>query len=110
MTRFCNPANSWPSMRRLCQDTGLARRTVQLHIRCLTEQGAVVREVRPSRVSGLRLELRALRNVTSSAAQAQESPDCGQPVPDGRMRCNPPAHVVHPPAHQVHPKLKEKIH
>ena len=92
----------WPSMRKLCQDTGLARRTVQLHMGRLTEQGAVMREVRIGRVSGLRLKLQALRDVKSSTAHVQESPDCGQPVPEGRIRCIPPAHVVHPPAHQVH--------
>lgn len=75
-----------------------------------------MREVRIGRVSGLRLELQALRDVTSSTAHAQESPDCGQPVPEGRIRCIPPEHVVPPlrtrcthPAHVVHPKLKEKI-
>ena len=101
-SRANNEGRCWPSMRRLCQDTGLARRTVQLHIGRLTEQGAVVREVRAGRVSGLRLELQALRDVTSSTAEAQGSPDGGQPVSEGRIRCTPPAYMVHPPAHQVH--------
>jgi DNA-binding transcriptional MocR family regulator len=93
-SRANDEGRCWPSIRKVCQDTGLARRTVQLHVGRLTEQGAVMREVRIGRVSGLRLELQALRDVTSSTVHAQESPDCGQPVPEGRIRCIPPAHVT----------------
>jgi DNA-binding transcriptional MocR family regulator len=108
-SRANDEGRCWPSMRKLCQDTGLARRTVQLHMGRLTAQGAVMREVRIGRASGLRLELQALRDATYSTAHAQESPGCGQPVPDGRIRCIPRRTRCTHPAHAVHPKLKEKI-
>ena len=43
----------WPSIRTLCDDTGLARRTVQMHLQKLIQDHLVVREARTGRPSSL---------------------------------------------------------
>jgi Helix-turn-helix domain len=102
-SRADDEGRCWPSIRKICQDTGLARRTVQLHLGQLAGRGAVVRDVRLGRANGLRLALQVLQTSASSRPAAKESPDRGQLADHGCISCTPPAHLMHPPVHDMHP-------
>ena len=94
----------WPSIGKLCADTGLQRRTVQLHLARLVKQGVVVRETRSGRSNVLRLNLEARSEVTGPiAGVANATSAADHSLSKGCTTCTPPAHVVHPPVHQVHP-------
>jgi DNA-binding transcriptional MocR family regulator len=102
-TRADDEGRCWPSIRKLCQDTGLARRTVQLHLGQLATSGAVVREARSGRANGLRLELHVLKHVAESRPEAQEGPPGGQLADEGCIPSTPPAQLMHSPAQDMHP-------
>jgi len=103
-TRADDEGRCWPSIRRVCQDTGLAaRRTVQLHLAQLAGSGAVVREAHSGRANSLRLKLQVLQHVAGSSSKAQESPSGGQLADEGRISSTPHAQMVHSPAHDAHP-------
>jgi len=102
-SRADDDGRCWPSIRKLCQDTGLARRTVQLHLGQLAGCGAVVREAHCGRTNSLRLKLQVFLHVAGSRPKAQESPSGGQLADEGCIPCTPPAQVMHSPAHHMHP-------
>ncbi|HEX8013125.1 MAG TPA: helix-turn-helix domain-containing protein [Casimicrobiaceae bacterium] len=58
----------WPSIRTLCHDTGLARRTVQMHLQKLISDQLVIREARIGGPSVLRLNIRLTRCATRTSA------------------------------------------
>lgn len=93
----------WPSIGRLCIDTGLARRTVQTQLGRLVARGAVEREVRSGRASLLHLKLDALRNHPWLDGDAKPPASGGEPATKGRTSCAPPAQPMRPPAHLVRP-------
>jgi DNA-binding transcriptional MocR family regulator len=97
-TRADDGGRCWPSIRKLCQDTGLARRTVQLHLGQLAASGAVVREARSGRANGLRLELQVL-----AGPKVQESPSGGQRPDDWRIRCTPHVQMLRSKVQDMHP-------
>lgn len=97
-TRADDEGRCWPSIRKICQDTGLARRTVPLHLDQLAASGAVVREARSGRANGLQLALQVL-----SRPKVQESPSGGQPPDDWRIRCIPHVQVMRSKVQDMHP-------
>jgi hypothetical protein len=113
----------WPSVRRICADSGLHRRAVQIHLARLTAAGWLVREQRIGRSNGFRLALGTYapeRSVDQSReAEARTEAKVAGPGPartgthepgiemvskteeEVRTSCAPPAHVVRPPAHHM---------
>jgi len=59
-SRVDDEGKCWPSIDTICHDTGLKRRTTQLHLKGLVESGYVVRQERLGRTALLRLNLRML--------------------------------------------------
>lgn len=90
----------WPSIPKLCADSGLARRTVQLHLRRFREQGLIARDVRPGRVAcvrlliGVHLSRAPLTPARSKSGMSATGPSDAR---QGRMTCALPAQHVHPP-------------
>lgn len=86
----------WPSIRTLCDDTGLVRRTVQVHLQKLTQDRVVVREARTGRPNVFRLNIPMSTYTTS--ASARDASVRGAPsgsasaAPAPRTICAPGAH------------------
>ena len=66
-SRVDDEGKCWPSIDTICHDTGLKRRTTQLHLKGLVESGYVIRHERPGRAPLLRLNLRMLTTSVSEA-------------------------------------------
>jgi DNA-binding transcriptional ArsR family regulator len=64
-SRVDDEGKCWPSIDTLCRDTGLKRRTTQLHLKALVENGYVIRQERPGRPAVLRLNMRMLATGAS---------------------------------------------
>jgi hypothetical protein len=95
-----NPADRcWPSVARVCRDTGLSRRAVQIHLGHLTTHGLVVREGRHGRSNIYRLTLDGYGG-TSSGPSKQGIAELPQAATE-RMSCAPPAHGMRTPAHAM---------
>lgn len=89
----------WPSVSRVCRDTGLSRRAVQIHLKHLTTRGVVVREDRHGRSNVYRLRFDSLCDTSSAPlVQGNAGP---RPPRGGRTSCAPPAHDVRTPAHGI---------
>lgn len=96
-SRADHAGRCWPSVHRICRDTGLSRRAVQAHLSHLALRGALVREGRRGRSNVYRLTLEGL---TIDDAEAVEQPELADNGPRHmRTSCAPPAHHMHPPAH-----------
>jgi DNA-binding transcriptional ArsR family regulator len=67
-SRVDDEGKCWPSIDTICRDTGLKRRTTQLHLKGLVERGYVIRHERPGRTPLLRLSLRMLATGVSETA------------------------------------------
>ena len=64
-SRVDDEGKCWPSIDTICHDTGLKRRTTQLHLKALVERGYVFRQERPGRTALLRLNMRMLATGAS---------------------------------------------
>lgn len=93
-SRANHASRCWPSVRRLCQDTGLSRRAVQIHLSLLTDRRALVREGRRGRSNVYRLTLRNIVDTDKGSDAADDVASGGQPHFEVRMSCAPPAHDV----------------
>lgn len=91
----------WPSIATLCRDTGLAKRTVQLHLRQLVDQQLVVRKERRGRATLFRLTLDA------RCAGARDAP-VHATTEGGACDASDPRTACVKPPQGVHPKLKGK--
>ena len=100
-SRADHAGRCWPSVSRLCQDTGLSRRAVQIHLGLLTDRRALVREGRRGRSNIYRLTLRHITNVGKISADRHDAAYAGQPQSEVRMACTLPAHDVRTPAHPM---------
>ena len=86
----------WPSLRKLCSDSGLARRTVQINLQQLIEAGLVGRTARPGRSAILRID------VCSGCTGAPHAPvyavreGSASDAPHSRTRDTSPVHGMHP--------------
>ena len=70
-SRVDDEGKCWPSIDTICHDTGLKRRTTQLHLKGLVETGYVIRHERLGRTALLRLNLRMLAtSVPETVAHA----------------------------------------
>jgi hypothetical protein len=99
-SRADNSDRCWPSVRRICVDTGLSRRAVQLHLARLIASGIVVRESRIGRSNRFRLVLCGARAADRNDTDS-EPPKVPAVQAAERTACATPAHQVHPPAHVV---------
>jgi hypothetical protein len=92
----------WPSIAKLRADTGLARRTVQLHLRRFCDQQLIEREERLGRVPCVRL-LIGIGSRGAPVTPAQSKSGIGDTrasdAPQERTTCASPAQAVHRPAH-----------
>jgi len=88
----------WPSIRTLCDDTGLARRTIQMHLQKLMHDQLLVRAARAGRPSVLRLNiLAAPGTICTSARNApvdNEASESARAAPPPRAACTGGAHDV----------------
>ena len=86
----------WPSIRTLCDDTGLVRRTIQMHLQTLTQDRVVVREARSGRANVFRLNIPAPTNTTRASARdapVHDSLSASAPAaPAPRTLCAPGVH------------------
>jgi hypothetical protein len=92
----------WPSIAKLCRDTGLARRTVQLHLARFRDQRLIVREERPGRVPCIRLLIGVCSTgapMTPVRSETGTGVTGASDAPQTRTICAPPARRMHPPAH-----------
>ena len=94
---------SWPSVDRLCRDTGVSRRAVQTHLGILITLCAVERTTHAGRASEYRLNVAVLRALADKKPPADEPVGSGQLADKGCMPCAPPAHVMRTPAHSMRP-------
>jgi hypothetical protein len=105
-SRADNSDRCWPSVRRLCVDTGLSRRAVQLHIARLIDSGMLVREQRAGRSNRFRIVLNELTALHSKGVNgattprnnaqsrtASAYPDAARPLPRPRSFSRMP-HVI----------------
>ena len=81
----------WPSIRTLCHDTGLARRTVQMHLQKLISDELVLREVRIGGPSVLRLNIALTGGASRTSARRapvhNEPAGSAAPAPPPRVAC-----------------------
>ena len=56
-SRVDDEGKCWPSIDTICLDTGLKRRTTQLHLKALVERGYVIRHERSGRTALLQLSM-----------------------------------------------------
>jgi hypothetical protein len=94
----------WPSVDRLCRDTGLSRRAVQTHLGLLIARRVIERMTHVGRSSEYRLHCAALRALGAKKQPTNEAWDGGQVAGAERMPCAPLAHVVRPRAHEMRPR------
>lgn len=98
-SRSNDQSESWPSVRRICRDTGLSRRAVQTHLARLITAGIVVRADRggESNVYRLLLDPNAAKRV------AIDSPSTYELLfgAGGRTSCAPCARDARTPAHRM---------
>ena len=59
-SRVDDEGKCWPSIDTICHDTGLKRRTTQIHLKSLVESGYVIRQERPGRTALLWINMRML--------------------------------------------------
>ena len=99
-SRANHAGRCWPSISRVCRDTGLSRRTVQIHLGHLTTSGALVREGRRGRSNVYRLTLDSLARGSLPGPSRE---DVAAPAPSlkERIACAPPAHDLRTPAHRM---------
>ena len=67
-SRVDDAGKCWPSIDTICHDTGLKRRTTQLHLKSLVESGYVIRQERPGRTALLWINMRMLATGVSETA------------------------------------------
>jgi Helix-turn-helix domain len=91
----------WPSVARVCRDTGLSRRAVQIHLGHLATRGLVVRDGRYGRSNIYRLTLDGFGDASSGPSE-QGIAERRQTALE-RMPCAPQAHEMRTPAHGVPP-------
>lgn len=115
-SRADHAGRCWPSVRRLCQDTGLSRRAVQIHLGLLTDRRALVREGRRGRSNIYRLTLHNVASAGKISADRRDATNPGQPQSEVRMACARPAHDVRTPAHPMRvpcashaPEVEEEV-
>ena len=106
----------WPSVDRLCRDTGLSRRAVQMHLGLLIARGVIARSAHAGRRSEYRLDGAILHALKGEKHAKDEASDGGQVAGEECTPCAPPAHVMHPAAHAMHlgsadgaPEVKEEV-
>jgi DNA-binding transcriptional ArsR family regulator len=100
-SRANHASRCWPSVRRVCQDTGLSRRAVQIHLSLLTASGALIREGRRGRSNVYRLTLSNIANAGKRSVDRDDVGNGGQQRLAVRMSCAPPAHDMRTPAHPL---------
>lgn len=115
-SRADHAGRCWPSVRRLCRDTGLSRRAVQIHLGLLTDRRALVREGRRGRSNIYRLALRNVTNIGNISTDRHDAANPGQPQSEMRMTCALPAHDVRTPAYPMRmpcashaPEVEEEV-
>jgi Helix-turn-helix domain len=96
--RAGSEGRAWPTVTRLCADTGLSDRAVRYALDSLVAAGHIVLEHRPGRASVV---------TVTPAPRADPTPARRAPTPAPRAdptpapRADPPRHDVHPPRHLV---------
>jgi hypothetical protein len=115
-SRVDSGGRCWPSVDRLCRDTGLSRRAVQMHLGLLIARRVIERITHAGRSSEYRLHCAPLRALGAQKQPTNEAWDGGQVAGAERMPCASPAHVVRPRAHDMRPgsappapELKEEV-
>lgn len=86
----------WPSIRTLCHDTGLARRTVQIHLQQIIQDRLVFCEARSGQASVYRLNVEAWPSTTCARARDAPAhnarPGSAAPASPSRTTCAGDAH------------------
>ena len=101
-SRADHAGRCWPSVQRVCRDTGLSRRAVQIHLGHLEACGALVRDGRSGRSSVYRLTLDRARTASNEGSRKPEVENTEQRDTHMRMSCAAPAHAVRTPAQVMH--------
>jgi hypothetical protein len=99
-SRADNSDRCWPSVRRICVDTGLSRRAIQLHLARLIAAGLVVRESRIGRSNRFQLVVTGASAANPNDVQSDSRTVLATQAVE-RTACAASAHEVHPPAHVV---------
>jgi hypothetical protein len=98
-SRADNQGRCWPSVRRICLDSGLSRRAVQIHLGQLIASGLVLCESRVGRSNRLRLVLGPFEANTDARPTAIT--EGSREALEARTSCAPPAHDVRTLAHRM---------
>jgi len=102
----------WPSIRTLCHDTGLARRTVQIHLQQIIQDRLILCEAQSGQRNVYRLNVEAWPSITfASAGDApvhDKRPGCAAPAPPSRTTCAGGAHDMQITSARPAPEVTKK--